>query len=153
MIRVGITDGHRLAVAVASGAAAAGRRCGCLRPRSVTSGGCGRLHVLIIMRLATAVAERSQVAASRTLKQPSRDVLPRGSFQVQSDWRVRLARLVRTFAHIPGQSSWQRVYLLEWVSVWLHSRCPVWRWRNCQMECIRRRSGSWSLWTAKCRNM
>jgi hypothetical protein len=65
------SDGHRLAVVVASGVAVAGRRCGWLRPRSVTSGGCGWLHVLIIMRLAMAVAERPRVATSRTLKQPS----------------------------------------------------------------------------------
>ncbi len=52
------SDGHRLAIAVTSDAAMAGHRCGWLRPRSMTFGGCGQLHVLIIMRLATAVAER-----------------------------------------------------------------------------------------------
>jgi hypothetical protein len=70
MESITISDGHRLAVAVANGAAVVGRRCGWLRPRSVTSGGCGRLHVLIIMWLATAVAERPRVATRCTLKQP-----------------------------------------------------------------------------------
>jgi hypothetical protein len=69
------SDGHRLAVATASGAAAAGRRCGWLRPRSVTSGGCGRLHVLIIMRPASSGRPYVKVAVMRRL----------AHIQVQSD--------------------------------------------------------------------